>query len=115
MKNKVLNLASWSGAIAAFIHQAAAQAAVTPPDAAQIIASTVCGLVPEVMTLAWALALLMFIYGGAKYAYAADDPGGRKAGKNIAINALIGFIIVGIAKAVVSAIANGGASGATVC
>jgi hypothetical protein len=79
---------------------------VSASDAAQIIADTICMLIPEAIQLAWALALLMFVYGGAKYAYSADDPGGRKQGKNIAVNALIGFIIVGAAEAVILAINN---------
>jgi len=76
-------------------------------DPALILASVICSLVPEVINLAWALALLVFIYGGAKYAYSADDPGGRKQGKNIAINAMIGFIIVGASLAIVKAAAGG--------
>jgi hypothetical protein len=76
-------------------------------DAATVIAGVICSLVPEVINLAWALALLVFIYGGAKYAYSADDPGQRKAAKGVAINALIGFIIVGASRGVVTAIAKG--------
>jgi hypothetical protein len=75
-------------------------------NAAAAIAAVICGLVPEAINLAWALAILVFVYGGAKYAYSADDPGGRKQGKNIAINALIGFVIVGASSALVKAIAG---------
>jgi hypothetical protein len=81
-------------------------ALATASGAAVIIAEVICGLVPDVTRLAWALALLVFVYGGAKYAYSADDPGGRKQGKNIAINAMIGLIIVGAARAVIVAIAG---------
>jgi hypothetical protein len=90
------------------LSMSSAYASASSVDAAAIIASVICGLVPEVSTLAWALALLVFVYGGAKYAYSADDPGGRKQGKNIAINAMIGLIIVAAARAVVNAIAGGG-------
>ncbi|MBD3389043.1 MAG: hypothetical protein GF416_08145 [Candidatus Altiarchaeales archaeon] len=79
-------------------------------NAAELIASVICGLVPEVIRLARWLAVLMFVYGGAKYAYSADDPGGRKAARAIAINGIVGFLIVGLAKDLVDAIA-----GATIC
>ncbi|MFH1054556.1 MAG: hypothetical protein V1744_00520 [Candidatus Altiarchaeota archaeon] len=75
-----------------------------------IIASVICSLVPDLLELATALATLMFVYGGAKYAFSADDPGGRKQGKSIAINSLIGLIIVAASRALVMAI-----SGDTIC
>jgi hypothetical protein len=77
-----------------------------------IIALTICNLIPEANALAVALAVCVFAYGGAKYAYSADDPGGRKQGKNIAINAMIGLIIVVIAKTIVTDIAGGAICGA---
>jgi len=93
------------GAVAwAYVTAVSAGGSTNP---AEIIANTICALIPEAGTLAWALALLMFIYGGAKYAYGADDPGARKQGKNIAVNAMIGLIIVAVAYALVNAIANG--------
>lgn len=98
MKNKLIFVA----ALALILAPSTASAS----DAAAIIASVICGLVPEVIDLARALAILMFIYGGAKYAYSADDPGGRKQGKSIAINALIGFVIVAVSWSVVKAIAG---------
>ncbi len=82
-----------------------AQTVSATADAASIIKTIICNLVPEIINICWALALLVFIYGGAKYAYSADDPGGRKQGKNIAINALIGFLIVAASKSLVEAIA----------
>ncbi len=76
------------------------------PDPAEIIATTICNLVPDVLDLARVLALLMFIYGGAKYAFSADDPGGRKQGKNIAVNAIIGLLIVAISYTLVANISG---------
>ena len=84
-----------------------ASAAASAENAAETIAKVLCSLVPEVISLSYALAFAVFLYGGAKYAYSADDPGGRKQGKSIAVNALIGFIIVGASQAVVKAIASG--------
>jgi len=49
------------------------------------------------------LAFLMYLYAGSKYAFSADDPGGRKQAKAIALNALIGLIIVASAKSLVEA------------
>ncbi len=80
----------------------------TTVDAAGIIANVICDLVPEVINLAYVLALLMFIYAGAKYAFSADDPGGRKKAKSIAVQAIVGFLIVGVSKALVEAIAGAG-------
>ncbi len=73
-------------------------------DPAGIIAGVICALVDEVIPLARSIAIVMFIYGGGKYAYSADDPGGRKQGKNIAMHAIIGMVIVQASKALVSAI-----------
>jgi hypothetical protein len=70
----------------------------------------IAGVWEAIRSIAPALLTVFFLYGAAKYAYSADDPGGRKQGKSIAINALIGFLIVAASKAVVEAVAN-----ATVC
>ncbi|MBU0761757.1 MAG: hypothetical protein KKD39_01925 [Candidatus Altiarchaeota archaeon] len=45
---------------------------------------------------------IMFVYGGIKYAFSADDPGGRKQGKTICIHAVIGAIIMLLVGAVIS-------------
>jgi hypothetical protein len=54
------------------------------------------------------LVAIMFIYGGVKYIYSADDPGGRKQGKNMVIHAIIGSLIMGLLAVIVSMV---GASG----
>jgi len=41
-----------------------------------------------------ALVTIMFIFGGLKYMFSADDPGGRKSGKNTCIHAIIGGILI---------------------
>jgi hypothetical protein len=48
------------------------------------------------------LIAVMFFYGVAKYAYSADDPGGRKQGKTIIIHAVIGGILMGVLASIVS-------------
>ena len=51
-----------------------------------------------------ALVMVMFVYGGAKYAYSADDAGGRKQGKTICIHAIIGGIIFALVWVVLSSL-----------
>lgn len=43
------------------------------------------------------LITVMFIYGGLRYVYGADDPGTRKQAKSICINALVGGILIALA------------------
>jgi hypothetical protein len=40
------------------------------------------------------LCVMMFIYGGVKYAFSADDPAGRKAGKMTCIHSIIGGVLL---------------------
>ena len=56
--------------------------------------------------LAVLIAALMFAYGGAKYAFSADDPGGRKQGKNIMIQTIIALLIIVMSRGIIVAIAN---------
>ncbi len=39
------------------------------------------------------LVFIMMVYGAIRYAYGADDPGGRKSGKNIFIQAIVGGLL----------------------
>ncbi|MFH1404209.1 MAG: TrbC/VirB2 family protein [Candidatus Altiarchaeota archaeon] len=77
-------------------------------DPAAIIKGLICSIWTDFTKLIGPLATLMFVYGGAKYAYSADDPGGRKQAKAICINAIIGLLIAASARAIVAA---AGASG----
>ena len=69
------------------------------------LTATVCSVMLAIqdtlMTIAPTLVLLMFVYGGVKYVFSADDPGGRKQGKMTCIHAVIGGIIVIVAVWVV--------------
>jgi len=77
---------------------------------------TMCSIVCKVInsvyftldTIAPTLVILMFIYGGVKYTFSADDPGGRKAGKMTCIHALIGGILIIIGRTFVSTVVTGG-------
>ncbi len=57
-----------------------------------------CGVINEIgdvlEKVAPVLVLLMFTYGGVKYVFSADDPGGRKQGKMICIYSIIGGILI---------------------
>jgi hypothetical protein len=77
-----------------------------------IMLTTVCQvLTPIIETLTAigpALVIVMFLYGGAKYVYSADDPGGRKQAKSILVNSIIGGIIILLADWVKSLFPAGG-------
>lgn len=57
-----------------------------------------CGVIQPIFdaltTIAGTMVMIMFIYGGLKYVFSAEDPGGRKAGKMTCIHAIIGGILV---------------------
>jgi hypothetical protein len=55
-----------------------------------------------VKAIGYALVAIMFLYGGGKYVYSADDPAGRKQGKSMCIHAIIGAIIMGLVGAVIN-------------
>ncbi len=84
--------------------------------ASQAVSATLmdipCGVVRAVASALAAIGptivAIMFIYGGVKYVYSADDPGGRKQGKTTMIHALVGAIIMAL---VVAVIALSGAAG----
>ncbi len=69
---------------------------------ASLMCRTVCRVINSVRftleTIAPTMVILMFIYGGVKYTFSADDPGGRKAGKMTCIHALIGGIIIALSS-----------------
>jgi hypothetical protein len=79
----------------------------TTVSAGPTMAETVCEWINairngvEVMTVP--IALIMFTYGGAKYVFSADDPGGRKQGKNICIHTIVGVIILAVGWSVFQA------------
>ena len=50
------------------------------------------------------IAIVMFIYGAIKYAYTADDPGGRKQAMGICVAAIVALMIIQIADDVIMAI-----------
>ncbi len=97
----------------------ALMALATPVSAGYLdpIRNFICvDLVGAIRRIGNTLGILMFVYGGAKYAYSADDPGARKQALGICSAAVIAMIIIMIAKEVIDAIgAMLGVAGAVGC
>jgi len=74
------------------------------------LCKVICCLHNHLLPVAQAIAALMFVYGGAKYAYSADDPGGRKQGKSISVNAIIGLLIVIMSQPLITNIVGSAAT-----
>jgi len=52
-------------------------------------------------TFGYSLAVVMFLYGAAKYVYTADDPGGRKQALGILIAAIMAILIIQAAEVII--------------
>jgi len=79
-----------------------AASSVSAQNIEDIPCSVIVGLWDALLAIGAALIALMFMYGAAKYAYGADDPGGRKLGKNIIIHAIIGGLILSLIEALMT-------------
>ena len=60
----------------------------------RIVCDVIVAVYGTLMLVAPSLVLIMFIYGGVKYTFSADDPGGRKQAKMTCIHAIIGGILL---------------------
>jgi cbb3-type cytochrome oxidase subunit 3 len=62
------------------------------------MSTVVCGVLRPIAetfkTVGPTIVLIMFLYGAVKYAYSADDPGGRKQAKSIVIQSIIAGILL---------------------
>jgi uncharacterized membrane-anchored protein len=67
----------------------------------------ICSIIRPIWTTLATIAPLfvggMFMYGASKYIYSAEDPGGRKQGKEMCIHALIGAIMLVLVRVIVGA------------
>ena len=95
-------------------------ACLSLPVAANVIEDTVCTVICLVLgaftTIGSTFVTLMFIYGGLTYVYSADNPGGRKKGRDICIHAIIGAILVVLAGEAVKIVGmKAGGCGAPGC
>jgi hypothetical protein len=77
-------------------------------DFKKVPCSILSGVFAAITAIAGTMMVIMFVYGGVKYVYSADDPGGRNGGKNICIQALIGGIIVSLWAGVSSLLPTSG-------
>ena len=76
----------------------------------------ICSLKYTIGIIGGSLVLVMIVYAGIRYVYAADDPGARKQAVSIIINAMIGGLFLVIAYSIIDLFTTyittaGGASG----
>jgi hypothetical protein len=69
-----------------------------------VVSFVVNRMIPALTLIGNSIAVVMFVYGAIKYAYTADDPGGRKQAMGICISAIVALIIISIADDVILAI-----------
>jgi len=66
----------------------------------------ICTLVRSFIIIGNSIAVVMFIYGGIRYMYTSDDPGGRKQAMGICIAAVIAMIIIQAGSGVIGQIGD---------
>jgi hypothetical protein len=75
--------------------------ALSSTASATSMVDVVCGVIGPIWDAIYnaggTIVLIMFLYGGLKYVFSADDPGGRKQAKNILIHTIIAGILLAIA------------------
>jgi hypothetical protein len=81
-------------AVLLFLVLASSVAAGSAPRMDLKVCSVISPVVDVFVAIGPTLVLLMFLYGAVKYVYSADDPGGRKQGKDICIHAVIGGMLL---------------------
>ncbi|MFH0861901.1 MAG: hypothetical protein V1875_02620 [Candidatus Altiarchaeota archaeon] len=92
--------------------RAAAAGALMPYALAQAVSAAyltvingfICSLIGSFQIMGNSIAIIMFVYGGIKYIYTADDPGGRKQAMGICVAAIIAMIIIQAARGVIGEI-----------
>lgn len=94
-QNKTLNLAAL---MAATLTATPATAQIDYQGISTPVTEILCGLWDGFKLLASSLAVLVFVAAGVQWVYNADDPGKRKAARDIMVHVIIGLIIVGISN-----------------
>jgi hypothetical protein len=74
------------------------------PTIKNVVCSVIVSVKFAIDNIGPALVAIMFVYGGIKYVFSADDPGGRKQGKMICIHSVIGGILIALATAIIAII-----------
>lgn len=85
--------------------------AVGAMTAAQIygpITSIVCGIYSGIVNIVGALAAAVFMISGVKWVASRDDAGARNSARSSMVHAIVGLIIVLLAKTLVEQIAGVG-------
>ena len=59
---------------------------------------------PALYRIGYSIAIVMFAYGAIKYAYTADDPGGRKQALGICIASVVAIILIQLAAPIIMSI-----------
>ncbi|MFC2162070.1 TrbC/VirB2 family protein [Candidatus Altiarchaeota archaeon] len=70
----------------------------------QAVINFIADLIRAFRRIGGTIAVIMFIYGGATYAFSADDPGGRKKGLHMCIASVVGGLMMIMADNLVTAI-----------
>jgi hypothetical protein len=63
-----------------------------------------CRLVTSFRMMGNSLAIVMFVYGAARYVYTADDPGGRKQAISICVACIMALLIIQMATVIIGAV-----------
>jgi len=84
--------------LAAILATTASAAGVPYTGISAPVRDILCGMWDGFKLVAAALAALVFVAAGVQWIYNADDPGKRKAAKDIMIHVIIGLIIIGISN-----------------
>lgn len=63
----------------------------------KVVCNVITYILQGIQPIGASFVALMFVYGGLVYVYSADNPGGRKKGRDICVHAIIGGIIVVLA------------------
>jgi len=87
-----------SAAIVAALAQLASAGALDQVNAFVIT------LTRSIRVIGNSLVVVMFVYGGAKYVYSADDPGARKQAMGICVAAIVAGIIIQAAEMIINQI-----------
>ena len=74
------------------------------------VCRVICCVHNHLLPVAQAMAAALFVYAGARYAYSADDPEGKKEAKTIAFSAVIGLMIMLVAVITINNLTNAGIS-----
>jgi hypothetical protein len=71
-----------------------------------VINTFICDMAISFKLMGNSIAIVMFVYGAAKYIYTADDPGGRKQAMSICIACIVALLIIQATSGVIGQIGD---------